>query len=78
LEGSNDASAWIELDQKRDHVTMDMKHSVGTFAVACAADSRFVRLRQTGKNAAGNNYIAIAKLELFGILCDGSRNLDKS
>jgi hypothetical protein len=70
LEGSNDGSSWTVLDSQKDNSLMNLSHPIGTFAVSQSTDWRFLRLRQTGKNAKGDHYLVITAFELFGQLIE--------
>jgi hypothetical protein len=70
FEGSLDNSTWVLLDDQKGNTTMDASHPIGTFAVAQSSDCRFVRLRQTGKNAKGDDYLLLYAFEIFGQLID--------
>jgi hypothetical protein len=69
VESSLDFVNWTEIDRKTDN--SDFKDaSVASFAVSNSAESRFLRLTQTGKNHRGNNILIICALEFFGTLLE--------
>jgi hypothetical protein len=68
LEGSLDGSLWIVLDQQKNNSTIDLSHPIGTFSVPHPVECRFIRLRQTGKNASQNDYVTLFAFEIFGQL----------
>jgi hypothetical protein len=61
-----DGSSWITLDEQKNNSTTNSAHPIGTFAVSHSEECRFVRLRQTGKNAAGKDHLTIFAFEIFG------------
>ena len=68
LEGSNtkNDSDWTELDSRN---TDDLRPSLATVTYQLEQPSqplRYFRIRQTGVNSYGNNYLAITSLEFFG------------
>jgi hypothetical protein len=68
LEGSMDGSKWTELDQRNNNATTNDEHPIGTFTVSNVYECRFIRLRQTGKNARGDDYFLLFAFEIFGYL----------
>ena len=70
IEGSNDGSNWREVDRRN---TQDLKGKSIVKTYSCSVDDktesfRFVRLRQTGKNVKGNDYLGLSAMEFFGTL----------
>jgi hypothetical protein len=49
---------------------MTSAHSIGIFTVSQSDESRFLRLRQIGKNAQGNDLLIPHAFELFGQLTE--------
>jgi hypothetical protein len=76
LEGSLDGSddSWDELDRHKDDTTMNRDCTIGTFTVTRSNEYRFIRLRQTGKNHNGNDYMILFAFEIFGELLEPSVN----
>jgi hypothetical protein len=72
VEGSSDNAKWTELDGHEADPEMCANHRIGTFAIPIFpdVDYQFIRLRQTGKNADGHDYLIITGFELFGYLID--------
>jgi hypothetical protein len=72
VEGSIDNVNWIELDRHEGDPEMNSNHQIGTFAIPVYqdVDYRFIRLRQTGKNANGYDYLIIYGFEVFGSLIE--------
>ena len=70
LEVSNDRSedSWAAIDSRKDNFDLNDSCAICNFAIRApqSGSFRFVRLRQTGKNHAGNDYLAVARLEIFG------------
>ena len=75
LEVSNDGSegSWAVVDSRESNFDLDGKFVTRNFAVSAPPSGafRFVRLRHTGKNHRGDDYLAICALELFGALSGG-------
>jgi hypothetical protein len=68
LEGSLDKSEWIELDHQENNTTTSSAHPIGTFPISSSVECRYVRLRQTGKNARGTDHLILFAFEIFGQL----------
>ena len=72
LEVSNTGSegSWTVVDTRENNGDLNAIHVTRNFAVKAPqlGSFRFVRLRQTGKNAGGNDYLYLNSLELFGTL----------
>jgi hypothetical protein len=68
FEGSLDGSNWDELDRRENDSTTNSDHRTGSFAVSVRDKYRYLRLRQTGMNANGNDYLTICAFEVFGRL----------
>jgi hypothetical protein len=66
LEGCDDGEHWIELDRRSDNDQLNGRLLVATFDIKTAALCRFIRLRQTGPNHSGTNFLVISGFELFG------------
>ena len=69
IEGSNDESSWHEIDRRN---TQDLKGPSVVKTYSCGGEIsegfRFIRLRQTGKNSYGYDYLFLAAIEFFGTL----------
>jgi hypothetical protein len=70
VEGSSDGSNWSVLDRRENNDQMTSAHPIGTFIVSQSNESRFIRLRQIGKNTQGNDYLVLYAFELFGQLIE--------
>ena len=70
LEASLDGRAWTTLRSHRDDQSLaDAAFSTAAWAVegGKGAFSHF-RIRQTGKNSNGNDFLLCAGIELYGVL----------
>ena len=67
LEVSNDGSEW-EVADRRENEELNGEHVTRNFTISAPSSGafRFVRLRQTGENYSGGNYLDISSLEIFG------------
>jgi hypothetical protein len=68
LEVSTNGQQWAEVHQCTDNDELNGANRVRTWQVAKPVESRFVRLRQTGKNHYNHDYLLLCGLELFGTL----------
>ena len=72
LEVSNDGSegSWTVVDSRENSFDLNDKFVTRNFAVSARPSGafRFVRLRLTGKNHRGENFLQVCALELFGTL----------
>jgi hypothetical protein len=74
LEGSSIGPAdgprdvWTELDRRENDASTKADHPIGTFPVSASGAYRFLRLRQTGKNAGGQDWLILFAFEIFGDL----------
>lgn len=72
IEGSNSGldNDWKILDSRENVTELDERDATSTYKIKPELNNkesyRFLRLRQTGVNTAGNNYLSIAALEFFG------------
>jgi hypothetical protein len=68
LEGSVDGTEWVELDRQnncRDVVGLNRSK---TFSRSGDGFFQLIRLRQTGKESSGSDYLQVSAIELFGTL----------
>jgi hypothetical protein len=70
FEGSMDGSTWTELDSHTNDGSTNSNHPIGTFSISNHFEFRFVRLRQTGVCAQGNDYLILFAMEIFGDLIE--------
>jgi hypothetical protein len=69
LEISNDGSNWTEVDRRVDNNDLNGTSFLATYSISRQMpESRFVRLRQIGKNHYGYDNLSISCFELFGTL----------
>jgi hypothetical protein len=68
IEGSLDGQRWTELDRKKNDGQLKGRNAYASFAMSTSAEVRMIRLRQTGKNHVGNNYLALSAFEVFGTI----------
>jgi hypothetical protein len=68
IEGCDDAQHWIELDRRSANDHLNGHLNFATFAADRSALCRFIRLRQTGPDHSGGNWLVIGVFELFGTL----------
>ena len=79
IEVSEDGIDWKEIDRRDDNDELNDRLAVGVFEVRDKIESRYLRLRQTGKNHGGNDYLLLSSFEIFGVLrepisiCNGAR-----
>jgi hypothetical protein len=67
IEGSNEGSKWILIDEVKNSQELIESFRVHTFEIAKSSRFyRWIRLRQTGKNSSGNDQLAMCSIELFG------------
>ena len=69
IEGSNDGSEWREID-RRNTQDLNGKSIVKTYSCGGGGSEsfRYLRLRQTGKNACGCDQQYLSSIEFFGTL----------
>jgi hypothetical protein len=70
LERSSDGSKWNELDRHENDSTINKEHTIGTFSISVRNKYQYLRVRQTGKNGGGNDYLTIHAFEVFGRLIE--------
>lgn len=68
LEGSNDGKCWRLIDRHENSYDLDGFSITKTYHFRPTAQFRYIRMRQTGPNHAGNDYLCLCELELFGTL----------
>jgi hypothetical protein len=61
-------SKWDELDRRTNDATTHQNHPIGTFNVSNSIAYQYIRVRQTGKNAQGNEFLILYAFEIFGQL----------
>ena len=70
LEVSKDGDTWTEVDRREGNDELNAPHVVRNFKITDAPHEsfRFIRLRQTGPNHKGQDFLAFSGLEIFGTL----------
>jgi hypothetical protein len=68
IESSEDRLTWFEIDSQRNTTALDGPRRIGVFQVKEIQEARFIRIRQTGRNRAGNNHLYFTAFERFGCL----------
>lgn len=70
VEGSKDNQNWTVLDEEKDCPYTKKSNSIHTFEIKQQKEKefQFIRLRSTGKDWAGTNYLIIDSFELYGTL----------
>ena len=67
LDGSNDdGNTWFVIDTRDDINELNGKNKVATFQVSIHAEFSKVRIRQTGPNHYGDDYLILTNVEFFG------------
>jgi hypothetical protein len=80
VEGSNDGDdgPWVSVHSREENTEAHPDHPIATFSVPSSDFYRFIRLRQTGKNANGTHYLILHGFEVFGFVTDASINHQSS
>jgi hypothetical protein len=68
LEGSVDGTEWVELDRQNNCGDLVGLNRSKTFSGSGNEFFQLIRLRQTGKNGCGDDYLTVSAIELFGTL----------
>jgi hypothetical protein len=66
VEGSDDRASWTEIDWRENNSDLNGHMAVKTFAVSRSGSFRRIRLRQTGLNHKGNNFLQFCAFKVFG------------
>jgi hypothetical protein len=66
VEGSVEGSSWREIGRETDNQVFKDGEQTASFAVSNAADFRFIRLTQTGRNHNGADDLFLVAVEFFG------------
>jgi hypothetical protein len=70
VEGSHDEVVWVPLDIQENNNDLNDRDVVRSFPVTRSVKCKMIRLRQTGKNHGGNDYLVISSFEVFGLLVE--------
>jgi hypothetical protein len=68
FEGSNDDSKWEVLDSHTNSEELVGSDKEVSFAISTTSRFRFLRFIQTGVNSSNSLYLALQRLETFGLL----------
>jgi hypothetical protein len=68
VEGSENKVDWVELDCRKDDGGLNGANKVCSFEVQSVVESRFIRIRSTGPNWHGSNYVYFNAFEVYGSL----------
>jgi hypothetical protein len=70
LEGSKDGLKWVKIDDRQNDTSLNNKGVISTFSISEGFEGEFqqIRLRQTGKNSDGHDYLTVNSIEFFGVL----------
>ncbi|OHT13811.1 hypothetical protein TRFO_15925 [Tritrichomonas foetus] len=66
LEGSNDGKIWKVMDQRDNTEDLNNRNNYYTYKCDDHGIYRYVRLKQTGKNHRGNDFLFLSNIEFFG------------
>jgi hypothetical protein len=75
IEGSVDGQQWTELDRKENNGQLKARNAYVSFAMSTPTEVRMIRLRQTGRNHVGNNYLTLSAFEIFGTISGVPQNI---
>jgi hypothetical protein len=70
VEGSNDGTVWIRLDDRTNNGELNCANAVATFAISQSQSVRLIRLQQTGPDHYGCNSLILCSFEVFGTLLE--------
>jgi hypothetical protein len=70
VEGSNDGTAWIRLDERTNNSELNSANAVATLAISQPQPVRMIRLQQTGSDHNGHNHLIFCSFEVFGTLLE--------
>jgi hypothetical protein len=70
IEGSCDQIVWVPLDIQESNNDLNDRGVVRSFEMIRSVRCKLIRLRQTGKNHGGNDYLVISSFEVFGSLVE--------
>jgi hypothetical protein len=77
VESSLDGEAWTEIGRKTNNQYFKGWGNTAPFAVSNSAESRFIRLTQTGQNHQRNDCLGILAFEFFGTLLEWRESTSK-
>jgi hypothetical protein len=70
LEGSKDGLSWVKIDDRKNDTSLNSADAIFTLSISAKFENEFrmIRLRQTGKNSSGHDYLIVSAIEFFGVL----------
>ncbi|OHS93485.1 hypothetical protein TRFO_40241 [Tritrichomonas foetus] len=68
IESSTNGESWVVIDKHENEAGMNAKNALIVFPIEKPLRSNYIRIRQTGANSGGKNYLAFSALELFGTI----------
>jgi len=68
IEGSVSGHEWVIIDSKQNNFDLNRRNAIVSYSIINEGQFRYIRIKQTGKNHSGSNYLCLAGLELFGKL----------
>jgi hypothetical protein len=70
LEGSKDGLTWMAIDDRKNDSSLNGQGVISTFPISTKFEEgfRMIRLRQTGKDSSGCDYLTVSAIEFFGVL----------
>jgi hypothetical protein len=66
LEGYDPSGNWFDIDVRDDSSDLNGKSKVATFQCTNTNDAQIGRVRQTGSNHNGDDYLRLTNIEFFG------------
>jgi hypothetical protein len=66
VEGSDDGDSWTEIDRRENNSDLNGEWALKTFAISQSESFERIRLRQTGPNHDGDNYLQFSAFKVFG------------
>ena len=70
LEVSDDDNNFTEIDRHENCGLLNGRLRTATFEVSHSTPARFVRLRKTGENWGGSNFLFLNQIEFSGFICE--------
>ena len=72
FEASKDGAEWTVIDRRDNNDELNDKHVIRNFRISPTPSEsfRFIRLRQTGKNHKGKDFLTLTALEIFGFFSE--------
>jgi hypothetical protein len=67
---TGDPNAWTVVDAQDNSPSLNGADLIASFPILCPRSCRFIRIRQTGPNHSGHNYLLFSAFEIFGSLIE--------